>query len=1317
MQKKIINQFGDKSLYIETNLGNVYLANSYTRSSTSAFASGSDELLGYTPTICPEIPRKEVDLIQKWIESKSDVTDKSTRLALLYGKPGIGKSIVMHKLLECLQEREDYLVLGIKSDLIEFSNIDDLRRKLHLEKPIEDVIREEASKHTRVVLLVDQIDALSLSLSANRTPLRSILSLIRKIAHIPGIRVILSCRPYDLVYDPELQHLKIKNQWELKEFGEDQVLQTLQSNGHSERIDDKLISFLGNPLHLYLFLKVNPEERLTDPLSTNLLYHQMWKKFINNANTFSVNKANLLFLLDILVDTMYQRQELSVHIREFETQYDQELRYLLTNGFLIESKSQQIQFFHQTLFDYVYARRFLENGKSLLEELKEQHQGLFIRSAVKSILIFLREQKSKEYLDTLENLLYSQDDNGLSTFRFHLKSLALHLFAYFETPLPNELDFISRKVYPYPVYMKQVFNSVYTPSWFHAIWEIIDKNGGWQGLSQAYQEQTIAMCRRVLTRDVDSVLDRLSTELDFDDEKDHKHIESVLNLYELNYSSSNKLVEMYSKLVKVHNPLQFTNLLGSIIHENPTLVCEELKENIRQQLQEDKETFFTKISVSYNVGKLYKKLLNKHYSLAIDFLFDVLTLIYDATSYKIGETKEGDIRGSYSFWNFQRVIDDDFHHNFVKAVMNILIDSLLEYVNDEKTNQYLLQLSRSRHEGFVFIALYIYTSHPEMFKENLCELICQREVLANAPSWVKYQTIEALKASWKDLTEKQKKSIVDRILTIYDKSKYKLDQKQVEWCKKFGHPFLDIDLHQGIALKVIPLKELRSISWRAYQERQRIERKFHPKRLENNHPNKISFCLGDPALNQEQGQKMSPRSWLNSMRKYVNEMGSANWEIPTLKGQCILFRKVVSQTPDKFTNLIKQIVYDELIPLTYAQAGLEGLIQAGRVDDAVCVLEHILIAVNQDINSNNRGFCFRTLLFALDGIVEQDHIPDPVVQLLCQALLEAKEPVLKEYQKDDDAMTIGINQPRGQAGLLLVRCARKDCKYEEDIFSTIEAIAKTSSLYTRAGILANMAYLNYLDQNRNVRLFKKLMHDYDPKLMALPIHNYNPLIYFAKHALEELMEFFRHAIESPDCYPQQVIILFIAWSHNNRDERIQEMLDTICNTSQEARLSLLHVLGSTEYNIDENMLFYILRLMKPKFDSPELGKAFDHIFYCIDKWPQEFQIRITDAYINTTLCRYEISGLIHFLAGYTLKEPEQTLEWLEKILCTSLSSESYIWSQILEVIIQAYNGIKVFNHSDYQGILEHAMDLIDRAIQHPSNSHMITNFMNKLDNE
>lgn len=161
-------------------------------------------------------------------------------------------------------------------------------------------------------------------------------------------------------------------------------------------------------MHLYLFLKIKSGEQLTYPLSTDVLYHQLWQKYILDDSMRTVDKERLLALMDALVTTMYRRQELSVHLRKFETGFNFELQYLFSHELLLKTKSNQIQFFHQTLFDYVYARRFTEKGYNLLEVLKRQHQGLFSRAAVKSILTFLREQSPKEYIHIIDQLLYAQ---------------------------------------------------------------------------------------------------------------------------------------------------------------------------------------------------------------------------------------------------------------------------------------------------------------------------------------------------------------------------------------------------------------------------------------------------------------------------------------------------------------------------------------------------------------------------------------------------------------------------------------------------------------------------------------------------------------------------------------------------------------------------------------------------------------------------------------------------------------------------------------------------------------------------------------------
>ena len=1310
MEARTVNQFGDKSIYVGRNEGEIYVGMNYVEEPSSAFNKGSFELQEYTPTIHPSIRRDEVDLIKTWIEKKAPA-EQSARLALVYGKAGIGKSVVMSDLLKELQANPEYLVLGLKSDQIEFVNTEDLARQLHLAKPLDVVVRESAQKYKRVILLIDQIDALSLSLSSNRTPLRSILKLIGQIQYVPNVRVVISCRPYDLEYDPSLETLRIKNKWEIKEFTKEQVLIILSENNRNERMNDNLLRFLGNPLHLYLFLKLESYELLTDPLSTDLLYHQLWKKYVLDDTVRTVDIQRLLALLDSLVKNMYDRQELTVHVREYETAFSTELQYLLRNDLMLKTKNGQVQFFHQTLFDYVYARRFTEQGNDLLSVLRGQHQGLFSRAAVKSILTFLREQNPSEYIHIVDQLLYAKNSEGRDVYRYHLKSLAISNMAFFEMPLKEEIYLISRKLFRDKVYMDIVFETVYSPHWFKAIWEIIDCKGGWRNLDRAYKEKAMLMCERSLWLDADGVLDKLDKTLDYNDEEDCKYVSNLLQHYDLNCSSE-KMIGFYNRLVKSRNPLEHIHLLRNILKRNPVFVCSELKENVRLQLLEKETKYIHRIGVNHEVEHLYEELLKTHHDEGIQLLIDILKLVYDKTKF---ELKGSEIYNSTEFFSFRRTTGGHFFDNFAEDAANILIDDFLKSVDNEKTRRYLSDFAKSEHEGLVFIALYVYTSEAERFKDDVSEIILKRSVLSNAPSWVEYQAVEALKASFPLWNEKQKSSVIERILDIDDEGEKLLFKDSVQMRLQYGHPLLDIDLHKGKALNVIPLKELKRLSWTAYQERQRIDRKFNPARLINDVPSKMTSHSGWTSLREEQGMKMSPETWLNSMLSYTND--PMDWEKPSLTGQCHLFRDVVGKDPDKFIGLINDVLKDGRVLLDYPLAGMQGLMVAGRMDDAMRVLEGILDVIHHDVNSSERGFSLHSLLFALNDIAKSGQVPEIVFELFCKALLNAKEPEEDRHKDDKDIQNVGINQPRGNAGYMLVECAQ-DEKYAEGIFKTIESIAETASVYTRAAILLNLAVLNNLDKNRNVQLFKRLMHDYDPRLMALPVHNYNPLVYFINYAVDDLMDFFSHAVDCPDCYREQVVILWLAWSHNKRDERIKAFLDKMCDNSQEARLSLLNFLGTLDRKMNDDALCYILYLMEPQFDTPEMGEAFDNLFYHAKDWSDEVQMTVADVFVASPLSKHKIRVFIEFLAGYAIIDPIQTLKWLEAVLeAKSPSDDIYVWNHVADVIIQSYNGIKSFNDSSYQDTLEHAMDLIDFIMQNPSNKYLITNFINKLDNE
>lgn len=1306
MQEREVKQSGTSPTYIEQNIGDIYIIEDYVKDTTSAIYQGSYELREYTPTIEPAIPREEVNQILEWIEKKTP-TENSGRLGLLYGKAGIGKSIVMHELLKKLEAVNDYIVLGLKSDQIEFVDTDDLRKKIHLNRPFEIFLKEKALQYKRVVVLIDQIDALSLSLSSNRTPLRSLLKLIRQIQNIPHIRVVISCRPYDLKYDPDLENLSVKNRWELKELSTEQVQDTLRKNNCKEQLNDNLLCFLGNPLNLYLFLKVRQYEHLTNPLSTDLLYHQLWRKYINDDSVRKVDKDNLLSLLDKLVDTMYQRQELSVHIRTFETQYNAELQYLFTNGILTQTQNVLIQFFHQTLFDYVYARRFIEKGYKLLEVLKTKHQGLFIRASVKSILTFLRDQDVKEYINTIDQLLYAKNQDGKDTYRYHLKALALSNMPFFESPKEEELKLISKTFNTDSKYMNIIFESVYTLNWFNAIWEIIDNMGGWKMLNEEHKQKAMVMCHRTFSVSPNIVLNKLGKALNLENEEDCKHLSTLLQ-YSYVKCDSEKLISFYNKLIKKGSPLEYTYLLKNILNENPAFVCNELKRNIALQLKDNK---LCHIEVSYEVRELYEELLDNFLDLAIQLLIDSLTIIYESTKYRLDKAE---IYSSTAFNYFQRGENEILNSDFSQEAVNILIDKFLKKIDTDNTKHYLEDLSNSQYEGFVLIALYIYTSHPGRFKDDVYKIITNRQVLANAPTWVEYLTIEALKLCFPLMSIEQKRAIVERILAINDKGEYRLITMSTEKRLMYGIPLLRIDSHKGKALHVIPREELRDISWKAYQERQRIERKFNKHLLKNEKPYRTHSYYGWPSLKEEQGVKMSNNSWLNSMIKYTYD--PIGWEKPSLTGQCHLFRSAVSKDPGKRLDLIKQTIKNGHISLAYSLAGMEGLLDAKRLDDAMDILREILKAINNDINSTERGFSIHSLLIALNEVINNRDIPELVFHLLCNTVINAKESEEDKYQGPQDIYNIGINQPRGKAGYMLVDCAY-DEKFKEDIFQTIESIAITASVYTRAAILLNLAKLNWLDQDRNLSLFKKLMHDYNPRLMALPLHNYNPLVYFVNYAIDDLIDFFQHTLVYPECYKEQVIILWLGWLHNHNDKRLRSFLDKMCNKSEDARLSLLRFLSGLKDNINQETVDYILDLTDSRFETKEMGEAYDNLFAHIKNWPINFQYQIAKSFAVSPLSKYQIRNFIKFLGAFAVNYPEQTLEWISKIIERNTPDDVFTWNNIVEVVIQSYNGIKTFNNNSNQQILEFAMDLIDTIMQSGSNKTLITNFINKLDNE
>lgn len=147
------------------------------------------------------VPREETNVIFNWVEN--DLKKESNNILIITGEKGIGKSVVLKDVYDKLIEA-DYHVLGIKADKYYYANIKDLENQLFLNNLTFETLSKSLIPSQKLVIIIDQIDALSYSITSNREFISTYNRLISEFKNQDNIRIIISTRTYDLEYDADL---------------------------------------------------------------------------------------------------------------------------------------------------------------------------------------------------------------------------------------------------------------------------------------------------------------------------------------------------------------------------------------------------------------------------------------------------------------------------------------------------------------------------------------------------------------------------------------------------------------------------------------------------------------------------------------------------------------------------------------------------------------------------------------------------------------------------------------------------------------------------------------------------------------------------------------------------------------------------------------------------------------------------------------------------------------------------------------------------------------------------------------------------------
>ena len=380
-----------------------------------------------------------VQIIRETSEQIIDTLSvSSSRGALLVAPGGFGKSCVLAQCL-CRLSSDGTPFVCLRMDSFKLCNTS---RQLgeQLDLPASPaVVLAGIANNTPCVLVIDQLDAMSLVSGRNSRMWEVFRELCDEVRSYPQMKMILACRDFDLNHDSRLRSLGNEQsgftKYKLDKLSKVDIQASLDLAGYGQlKPNDKQLEILGIPFHLLLFLQGDPTCSFA---SVGELYGRYWERKRQNLRKYLGRDPCWIEVIDALTQNMSEQQVLFAP-KVVTDNWADDAQAMASEHVLIEiQKVQQYRFFHESFFDYAYARRFCASGKSVVKFLVSTEQHLFRRAQVRQILAYRRESDFRQYLVDLYDVFESPH------IRFHIKRMVASGLKQIDEPTHEEWTVIN----------------------------------------------------------------------------------------------------------------------------------------------------------------------------------------------------------------------------------------------------------------------------------------------------------------------------------------------------------------------------------------------------------------------------------------------------------------------------------------------------------------------------------------------------------------------------------------------------------------------------------------------------------------------------------------------------------------------------------------------------------------------------------------------------------------------------------------------------------------------------------------------------------
>jgi hypothetical protein len=291
------------------------------------------------------------------------------------------------------------------------------------------------------VLVIDQLDALSMASGRNHNLWVIFEDLLEEVRSCPNLKVWLACRLFDLEHDYRLRNLVQREKAHRVSMTpltlELVKLEMRKANVDPGTLGSKQLEMLRTPMHLSLYLESEPAGK--PPFQTvQELYDRYWDRKRDLVAERLGRSPCWNEVIDLLCDQLTSGVGASADL--IEDTYPEDVRFM-ASAHVIVKENFSYRFFHEGFFDYAFARRFVLRGRSLLNDLLlPGDQGFAVRGPVRQVLTYLRTRNRTVYLTQLSQLLTEPK------VRAHVQRLILDWMSTLPDPTSDEAVFLKLDV-------------------------------------------------------------------------------------------------------------------------------------------------------------------------------------------------------------------------------------------------------------------------------------------------------------------------------------------------------------------------------------------------------------------------------------------------------------------------------------------------------------------------------------------------------------------------------------------------------------------------------------------------------------------------------------------------------------------------------------------------------------------------------------------------------------------------------------------------------------------------------------------------------